>query len=123
MLDGKQTIQDAVVGLIIFGVFSGCTQLLHQHPAYMKMVGFWWAAPLSFLYLLFIAQSYGHSGVENFSFHAALGLGLTLATALTVTPVRKCLVAWNYSPTIILLLFTALTIGSLVVHAWLVLKQ
>ena len=123
-LDMFTLSRDAILGFVLFGCFSVVTQLLHSHPAYMSIAGFWWAAPISFLYLLYITKSYGRLALTKFSRSAAVALLLTFLTAVFLGPVQHFLEKRaGIDPNLILYGAVLISIMIMLLQAWFVLTR
>lgn len=71
------TLKDALIGALMFGAMSYCSQKYINNPNYFKIVAFAWSAPFTYFYLLYITSRSGVKPVNDFNRHALIGILFT----------------------------------------------
>jgi len=77
----NNVLYDGLVGLLFFGGLSYVSNKYKDKTYYFKLVAFFWAAPFTYFYLLYITSRSGKKALDGFNKHALIG---TIATAILI---------------------------------------
>ena len=77
-------ILDTILGGIMIGTISYFSNIYGKNPEYYKIVGFLWAVPLTYFFLLYIAMKDGKKAIKGLTLHALYGILLTLLSILII---------------------------------------
>ena len=78
----KKTIINGLVGGILFGMFTYFTNIYDEHPHYLKIGSFLWAAPLFYFFMVYVTYSKSKEVMLAFTKHALIGTLLTISIFL-----------------------------------------
>ena len=73
---------DGFLGGIILGFISYLSFIFKKSDDFYKILGFVWAVPLTFFFLLYIVSKAGKNAMENFTKHSLLGTCLLVLLSL-----------------------------------------
>jgi len=96
---GTNVAIDAIIGGLFMGIFSHLTNSNSDSVNYIKMVGFVYAAPVGFVFLLYILSRGSKTYMTDFTVHALIGtistMFLLLSSLLIRTRDKKTIMLWN----------------------------
>lgn len=74
----NKILLNSIVGGTLFGMFTYFTQTYEEHPHYLKIGSFLWAAPLFYFFMVYITYSKSKEVMLAFTKHALMGTLLTI---------------------------------------------
>tara|TARA_B100002019_G_C21251989_1_gene591659 strand:- start:1339 stop:1689 length:351 start_codon:yes stop_codon:yes gene_type:complete len=77
-------ILDAILGGVMLGTISYLSNIYGKKSEYYKIIGFLWAVPLTYFFLLYIAMKDGKKAIQNLSRHALYGITLNILIILII---------------------------------------
>ena len=77
MLTAK-VFQNAVIGFFMYGILTILVDTYKDTPTYLNITAFLWAAPLFFLFMMYITRAKGKEILMSFVRHAGLGTLVTI---------------------------------------------
>ena len=111
IINMKEYIIDGILGGIIFGLISYLSFIYKKNEDFHKILGFMWAAPLTYFFLLYIVSKNDKKAILNFSKHCIIGTIISiilLVTTLHLIKLKKNMIilfAFIYSIFFVLLYF------------------
>lgn len=77
-------ILDAILGGVMLGTISYLSNIYGKKSEYYKIIGFLWAVPLTYFFLLYIAMKDGKKAIIDLSRHALYGITLNILIILII---------------------------------------
>ena len=111
IINMKEYIVDGIIGGILFGFISYLSFLYKKSESFHKILGFMWAAPLTYFFLLYIVSKSDKKAIVHFSNHCIIGTIISiilLVTTIYLIKLRKdilILYAFSYSIFFVILYF------------------
>ena len=77
IITGK-VLKNAVIGFFMYGILTILVDTYKDTPTYLNITAFPWAAPLFFLFMMYITRAKGKEILMSFVRHAGLGTLVTI---------------------------------------------